>query len=146
LTALTTEIDGLADELVQLGAIKEKMKINNFIDQPGEAIEEVNDAQLLQHCIELYADRGELEHGVDEELEQPEVVSTLEAIEALNKLRLYEEAREQPQPANQLALRRLERSLISQQRLERASYTKQTTLHDFFGTVLRPKTPQNSVG
>lgn len=119
--------------------------LNNFINPPEEQLQEPPQSaeELLQYCADLFA--PEEPEDMNEELEQPVEVSVLEAAQALEKLRLFEE---QQEDADQTAIELYNRmqGVFLRRKLElQAKTQKQVTLDGFFkprGSELQAK-PSN---
>ena len=86
------EVQEMAKQLRAAGRIRELINIQNFIHLPGEDVVDSTE-DLIEHVAELYAGPDRDAETDEEDSQQPRIKLN-EAIEALQKLRLYEEQQE----------------------------------------------------
>lgn len=122
------QVEELLDELEKQKVIKARMEILQFINPSDEMPQDITRDELLDHVVEMFTPAAEEE----DELDQPPEISIDEAIEALKKLRLYEEAHEDFDRQSLTQYNRAERVLLRRKREIRASQTIQSRLHSYF--------------
>ena len=83
------EVQEMAEQLRAAGRICELINIQDFIHLPGEDVVDSTE-DLIEHVAELYAGPDRDAETDEEDSQQPRIKLD-EAIEALQKLRLYEE-------------------------------------------------------
>ena len=117
----------MAEQLRAAGRIRELINIQNFIHLPGEDVVDSTE-DLIEHVAELYAGPDRDAETDEEDSQQPRIKLN-EAIEALQKLRLYEEQQEDGEREVITTLLRHERRIQGR----RLQNTKQMTIKLFFG-------------
>lgn len=121
----------MAEQLRATGRIHEPINIQNFIHLPGEDVVDSTE-DLIEHVAELYAGPDRDAETNKEDSQQPRIKLN-KAIEALQKLRLYEEQQEDGEREVITTLLRHERRIQGR----RLQNTKQTTIKSFFGRADR---------
>lgn len=140
-TQLQNSIQQLQDGKVIANQPLSPEALTEFIDPPDEQLQDVEltSDELIHYCANLYA--PEEPEDMEEELEQPIEISVQEAMEALQKVRLYEE---QQEDSNQEAIElynKMERLLLRRKLESNSRSSKQISLDGF----LKPqKTVQGS--
>ena len=79
----------MAEQLLAAGRIHAVMNIREFIELPGEEVEDSSE-DLIEHVVELYAGPDRDAETDEEAVEQPQIKLD-EALVALQRLRLYKE-------------------------------------------------------
>ena len=126
---LEAELQVYAQQLSQVGQIRQLMAISSFINLEGEDALAEPEALSTQEAIEaliiaLYNEPDDEESDADE----PQVIKLNEALDALERLKLYEGQQEGGDEALIATLTKAERVI----RGRRAVQAKQTTITSFF--------------
>ena len=79
----------MAEQLYTAGRFYDVTNIRNFIKLPGEEVEDSAE-DLIEHVAELYAGPDRDAETDEDDFVQPQI-KVDEALQALQKLRLYEE-------------------------------------------------------
>src|SRR6266700_1337560 len=121
----------MADQLLAAGRIRAVMNIRNFIELPGEEVEDSSE-DLIEHVAELYAGPDRDAETDEEVVEQPQIKLD-EALVALQKLRLSEEQQSDSDRDIVTTLSRHERRIQGR----RPQNTKQQSIAMYFGVADR---------
>ena len=121
----------MAEKLQAAGRICAVTNIQEFIELPGEEVEDSTE-DLIEHIAELYAGPNRDTETDKEVVEQPQIKLD-KALDALQKLYLYEEQQEDYNRDIIMALLRHERRLQNQQ----SQNTKQQSITTYFSIANR---------
>ena len=121
----------MAEQLLAAGRIRAMMNIRNFIELPGEEVEDSSE-DLIEHVAELYAGPDRDAETDEEVVEQPQIKLD-EALVALQKLRLSEEQQSDSDRDIVTTLSRHERRIQGR----RPQNTKQQSIAMYFGVADR---------
>jgi hypothetical protein len=125
------EMQQMAEQLFAAGRIHAIMNIQNFIELPGEEVEDLS-GDLIEHVAELYAGPDRDAETDEEAIEQPQIKLD-EALVALQTLRLYEEQQSDSDRDVITTLSRHERQIQSR----RPQNTKQQLIATYFSIADR---------
>ena len=121
----------MAEKLQAAGRICAVTNIQDFIQLPGEEVEDSTE-DLIEHIAELYAGPDRDAETDEEVVEQPQIKLD-EALDALQKLCLYEEQQEDCNRDIITTLLRHERRLQNR----RSQNTKQQLITTYFSVANR---------
>ena len=125
------EMQQMAEQLLAAGRIYAIMNIREFIELPGEEVEDSSE-DLIEHIVELYAGPDRDAETDEEAIEQPQIKLD-EALIALQKLRLYEEQQSDSDRDVITTLSRHERRIQGR----RPQNTKQQSIAMYFSVADR---------
>ena len=121
------KIQQIAEQLHAAGRFHNVINIRNFIKLSGEEVEDLA-KDLIKHVAELYAGPDRDAETDEDDFIQPQI-KVDEALQALQKLRLYEEQQEDGDTDLVTALTRHDRRI----RGRRIRNTKQNSITAYFG-------------
>ena len=121
----------MAEQLLVAGRIHAVMNIREFIELPGEEVEDSSE-DLIEHVVELYAGPDRDAETDEEAVEQPQIKLD-EALVALQRLRLYEEQQSDSDRDVITTLSRHERRIQGR----RPQNTKQQSIATYFSVADR---------
>ena len=121
----------MAEQLLAAGRIHAVMNIREFIELPGEEVEDSSE-DLIEHVVELYAGPDRDAETDEEAVEQPQIKLN-KALVALQRLRLYEEQQSDSDRDVITTLLRHERRIQGR----RPQNTKQPSIATYFSVADR---------
>jgi hypothetical protein len=123
-SAIITDIAQDVQRFHTQGRIQEMMSIHNFINPPEEIIDDVQE-DITTEIIARYGEEKDAE--TDEEIEQQQIITVAEALQALEKLQRFEAQQASRQETFSKTLRTYEKNLQG----IRSDALKQSTLNSW---------------
>jgi hypothetical protein len=122
----------LQDQITRLPNIQEPLLINEFIQPADEIVEDEEGSDIFESVLERYTGykEGEVELIEEEDIEEIKV-PIIEALKALEVLRLYETQQDDGQESFLCTLDQVERRYLA----KKSEGLKQSSINSFFRSI-----------